>query len=68
MITHIGAVPVFADVLDDQNIDPNEIEKKSQKNKGTMPVHLTGRLCEMREIKKISKKFGIPIIEDAANQ
>ena len=30
-----------------------------------MPVHLTGRLCEMREIKKF-QKFGIPIIEDAA--
>ena len=66
-ITHIGAVPVFADVLDDQNIDPSEIRKKiTKKTKAIMPVHLTGRLCEMREIKKISKKFGIPIIEDAA--
>ena len=31
-----------------------------------MPVHLTGRVCEMNEIKRISKKYGIPIIEDAA--
>ena len=31
-----------------------------------MPVHLTGRICEMNEIKYISKKYGIPIIEDAA--
>ena len=31
-----------------------------------MPVHLTGRPCEMDEIIYLSKKFGIPIIEDAA--
>ena len=30
-IIHIGAIPVFADVLDDQNIDPKEIEKKITK-------------------------------------
>ena len=31
-----------------------------------MPVHLTGRICEMKEIIKISKRYKIPIIEDAA--
>ena len=31
-----------------------------------MPVHLTGRVAEMDEIMRISKKYGIPIIEDAA--
>ena len=31
-----------------------------------MPVHLTGRVCEMNEIIKISKKYKIPVIEDAA--
>ena len=66
-IIHIGAVPVFADVLDDQNIDPKEIEKKiTKKTKAIMPVHLTGRVCKMNEIKKISNKYKIPIIEDAA--
>ena len=31
-----------------------------------MPVHLTGRPCEMDKIMKISKKYKIPVIEDAA--
>ena len=66
-IVHVGAKPVFADVLDDQNIDPKEIEKKiTNKTKAIMPVHLTGRVCRMNEIKKISNKYKIPIIEDAA--
>lgn len=31
-----------------------------------MVVHLTGRVCEMDKILKISRKYKIPIIEDAA--
>ena len=66
-IAHVGAKPVFADVLKDQNIDPRQIEKKiTNKTKAIMPVHLTGRVCEMNPIQKISKKYKIPIIEDAA--
>ena len=30
-IAHLGAKPVFVDVLEDQSIDPNEIEKKNNK-------------------------------------
>ena len=68
-ITHIGAVPVFADVLDDQNIDPSEIRKKiTKKTKAIMPVHLTGRLCEMREIKKISKNLEYRLLKMQPNQ
>lgn len=66
-IVHIGAKPVFVDVLKDQNINPSLIEKAiSRKTKAIMPVHLTGRVAEMDEILRISKKYGIPIIEDAA--
>lgn len=67
VITHIGAKPVFVDVLEDQNINPSLIEKAiTKKTKAIMPVHLTGRVAEMREILKISKKYNIPVIEDAA--
>ena len=31
-----------------------------------MPVHLTGRMCNMLEIKKISKKYNLKILEDSA--
>ncbi len=66
-IIHLGAKPVFVDTAEDQNIDANKIEKKiTKKTKAIMPVHLTGRICEMNEIIKISKKYKIPVIEDAA--
>ncbi len=66
-IVHLGAKPIFVDVLDDQNIDPKKIEEKiTKKTKAIMPVHLTGRMCEMKEIMKISKKYNIAVIEDAA--
>ena len=66
-ITHIGAKPIFVDVIKDQNIDASKIEKKiTKKTKAIMPVHLSGRSCEMDKINHLSKKFRIPIIEDAA--
>jgi len=66
-IIHLGAKPVFVDTAKDQNIDPDKIEKKiTKKTKAIMPVHLTGRICEMNKIMKISKKYKIPVIEDAA--
>ncbi len=66
-IAHLGAIPIFADVRYDQNINPYEIEKKITKNtKAIMPVHLSGHPCEMDKIKKLSIKYKIPIIEDAA--
>ena len=66
-IVHIGAIPVFVDVLDDQNIDPEKIEFAiTSRTKAIMPVHLTGRLCKMGKIKKIADKNNIVIVEDAA--
>ena len=67
VIVHLGAKPVFVDVLDDQNINPELLEKAiTKKTKAIMPVHLTGRMSEMFEIMKIAKKHNIPVIEDAA--
>ena len=66
-ITHLGAKPIFVDVLPDQNIDPSKIEAAiTSKTRAIMPVHLTGRMARMDEIKLIADKFNIPIIEDAA--
>ena len=66
-IIHVGATPVFVDVLPDQNIDPEKIERAiTHKTKAIMVVHLTGRICEMDAIKKIAKKNNLFLIEDAA--
>ncbi len=67
VIVHLGAKPVFVDIRNDQLIDVNKIESSiSNKTKAIMPVHLTGRVCEMDQIIRLSKKYNIPIIEDAA--
>jgi len=67
VIVHLGAKPVFIDVLPDQNMDPSLLEKAiTKKTKAIMPVHLTGRMSEMNQINRIAKKYNIPVIEDAA--
>ena len=66
-IVHLGAKPVFVDVQDDQNIDPDLIENAlTKKTKAIMPVHLTGRMSDMAKVLKIANKYKIPVIEDAA--
>ena len=67
VIIHLGAKPVFADVLSDQNINPEEIKKViTNKTRVIMPVHLSGRMCRMDEIMNIAKKNNISVVEDAA--
>ena len=67
VICHLGATPVFVDVESDQNIDVHKIEAAiTKKTKVLMPVHLTGRICEMTAIKQIASKYKLKIIEDAA--
>ncbi len=66
-IVRVGATPVFADVLEDQNIDPEKIKQAiTPKTRAVMPVHLTGRMADMLAIRAIAEEAGLKIIEDAA--
>ncbi len=66
-IVHLGATPVFVDVLPNQSIDPNLVEKAiTKKTKAIMPVHLGGRMVDMDRISKIAASYNIAVIEDAA--
>jgi dTDP-4-amino-4,6-dideoxygalactose transaminase len=66
-IVHVGAKPVLVDINEDLNINTNLIEEKITKNtKAILPVHWTGRICNMEHIIKIAKKNNLIIIEDAA--
>ena len=66
-IIHVGAKPVFVDVKNDLNINPDLIEKAiTKKTKAILPIHWTGRLCNMEKILKIAKKYNLTVIEDAA--
>lgn len=67
VIVAAGARPVFVDVRDDLNIDPDLIEEKiSSKTRAIIPVHLTGKPAEMRPIMELAKKYKLKVIEDAA--
>ena len=66
-IVQHGAKPVFVDVCDDLNIDPELIEQAiTSKTKAILPAHLTGRIANMGKIMPIASKYNIPVIEDAA--
>lgn len=66
-IAHLGATPVFADVQENQSLDPASVLRVlTSKTKAIMPVHLTGRLCKMEEFESLSRESGVPIVEDAA--
>jgi len=66
-ICHLGAFPVFVDVLDDQGMDPAKIEAAiTDKTSAVMPVHLTGKVCQMDRIVEICADNRLPVIEDAA--
>ena len=67
-IVTAGGKPVFVDINNSLNIDPNEIEKKiTKKTKAIVIVHWSGYACDMDKIMKISKKYNIPVIEDACH-
>lgn len=67
-ITYVGATPVFVDILPDTwCLDPDKVEAAiTNKTKAIIAVHIYGNLCEMDKLLAIGKKYGIPVIEDAA--
>ena len=73
-IVYVGATPVFVDSeLDTWNMDPVLLEeaildriKEGKKPKAIVLVHLYGMPAKLNELMAISKKYEIPVIEDAA--
>ncbi len=67
-IVHLGAKPVFVDILPDSwCIDPDLAEAAiTPHTKAIVAVHLYGNLCNMERLLAIGEKYNIPIIEDAA--
>ena len=51
--------PIPIDIEDDTfNLDVNLIEKKiTKKTKAIMPVHLCGKMADMKQLMKLSKKY-----------
>ena len=63
-----GATLVFVDIRPDtMNIDENKIEAAiTEKTKVIVPVHYAGVSCEMDKIMEIANKYGLIVVEDAA--
>jgi len=64
-----GADIVWADVNPwTGNIDPLDVERKiTQKTKAVVAVHWGGHPCDLDELMRICRKYGIMLIQDAAH-
>ncbi|MBV8480132.1 MAG: DegT/DnrJ/EryC1/StrS family aminotransferase, partial [Actinobacteria bacterium] len=66
-IALVGARPVFVDVRDDLNIDPDAVSAAvTDRTRAILPVHLTGRPAAMSPIMEIASRHGIAVVEDCA--
>ncbi|GAB2547049.1 DegT/DnrJ/EryC1/StrS family aminotransferase [Rufibacter soli] len=73
-ILYVGATPVFIDSeATTWNLCPTALEDalKDRAQKGKLPkalilVHLYGMPAQIQEIQEITTRYGVPIIEDAA--
>uniref|UniRef100_A6VTH8 DegT/DnrJ/EryC1/StrS aminotransferase n=1 Tax=Marinomonas sp. (strain MWYL1) TaxID=400668 RepID=A6VTH8_MARMS len=64
----LGAKPVYVDVCPKTyNLDPEKLEAAiTPKTKAIIPVSLYGQCADFDAINSIAQKYGIPVIEDAA--
>ena len=68
-ITRAGAVPVFVDVDATGLIDLTLVERELSRDTSItylVPVHLYGQALELDRLEAIKAKFGVKIVEDAA--
>jgi dTDP-4-amino-4,6-dideoxygalactose transaminase len=67
-VSNVGATPVFVEPeIATYNIDVNAIEEKvTEHTKAIIAVHLQGRPADMDHITEIATKYGLKVIEDAA--
>lgn len=73
-IVRLGARPLFVDIDPVSfNIDPAKIAAalaengaRTKKIKAILPVHLYGQCADMDKIMAVSRQYGIPVLEDAA--
>tara|TARA_B110000008_G_scaffold61680_1_gene61480 strand:+ start:16853 stop:17965 length:1113 start_codon:yes stop_codon:yes gene_type:complete len=67
-IVHLGATPVFVDILSDSwCLDPEKVEASiTTSTKAIIATHLYGNLCDMEKLQKLAIKYNLSLIEDAA--
>lgn len=68
VVARLGAKPVLVDIdATTFNIDPSRIEATiTSKTKAIIPVHLYGQCADMAPIMELARRYGLSVIEDAA--
>lgn len=62
-----GGTPVFADIRDDLNIDPDSVARLiSPRTRAVLPVHYTGKICRMEELDRLAQAHALAVVEDSA--
>ncbi|MES9855332.1 MAG: DegT/DnrJ/EryC1/StrS family aminotransferase [Sedimenticola sp.] len=66
-IAMAGAIPVFADIRCDLNIDPESVRRLiTDRTRAILVVHYTGRMCDMQALSEIAEEHNLALVEDAA--
>ena len=61
------AKPIISEIDETLNMDPEDLEKKINKNtKAVIVVHMLGTPCNIFKIKQICRKYNLILIEDTA--
>ena len=68
-LMRIGAKPVFADIdPETMCLSPEAAEKLiTPRTKAIVPVHVYGNVCDVEGFERLSEKYGVKIIYDAAH-
>ena len=62
-----GASPVFVDIGEDLNMDVGLVAQAiTPRTKAILPVHYTGRLCDMPALMEVARRHRLLVVEDAA--
>jgi dTDP-4-amino-4,6-dideoxygalactose transaminase len=67
-VRHCGATPVFVDVdLETFNMDPSLLDAAvTARTKAVVAVHQLGMPCDLPAILAVTRRRGVPLVEDAA--
>jgi dTDP-4-amino-4,6-dideoxygalactose transaminase len=69
-VVHVGATPVFADVIGphDLNVDSGEVASLvGPRTKAILAFHYGGFACDMGPMLEVAERHGLAVIEDAAH-
>lgn len=66
-IAAVGAVPVFADIREDFDLDPAAVEAAvTPRTRAVVAVHLFGHPADLAALRALCDRHGLALVEDAA--